>query len=410
MKQYLRGFAGLTVVAVLIRVRFAFALVAVLGLLAAVAWWLGGRGRKVVVEREAPERAFIGDTLTVGLIITNPGRHRAAWVTVGEDVPQALMPGGVTPPPRWVLDLAAGERRRFEYPIAARMRGYYRLGPATGETGDAFGMRTVPIEGGPADRLIVYPKVVPINRLQLATRAAVPAVATRQALMEDPARIRGTRGYVPGDSMRTIHWTASAGAGELLVKQLEPSTARTTVVALDLVQRDFGAGSRSSGVELAVTTAASLLVHVIGTEKLAAGLIAHGHDPISDVTGSAEFLPRTERGHLMGMLDYLARVQVAREGSFVDTLRAASARLPWATSIVVVAGGVGESLAATVLQLQQRGLAPTVLLIQSDLRSRDGERLLVGRGVPVRRIERESDLGVLSEPSVAGGGPRAGRR
>jgi uncharacterized protein (DUF58 family) len=391
VKQYLRAFLGLCVLVALLRVRFAFALLAALAVIAIVAWRAAGAGAGIRVARRAPARAFIGDELAVELTIVNPGRRRAGWAYIADDVPQSLRGPGQQP--RFVMSLAGREARTVGYRIVARRRGYHELGPATGTSGDTFGMRQVEIAGGASDRVIVYPKIVPIRRMALITRAAVPAIAARQALMEDPSRIRGMRGYQPGDSMRTIHWPASAAAGQLLTKQIDPSTARTTVVALDLIQRDFRAGSRSSGPELAVTAAASLLVHIINEEGLEAGLLAYGHDPLSGVTGLADHPVRGERAHLMAMLDHLARISVAREGSFVDAVRTASPGWPWAASVVVVTGAVGEQLALGLIQLKRRGFAPTVLAVQAGERTGRGDEILASQGVPVHRIDRQSDLG-----------------
>lgn len=395
MKQYLPAFVGMSLLAALLRVRFAFALMAALAVVAIVAWRAAGHGRRVEVQRSAPRRAFLGDELPVRLTITNHSPARAGWVFVADTVPQSLRGPVRSAPPRHVISLAGGETRTFEYPIVARRRGYHELGPASGTAGDTLGIRQVDIEGGPSDRVIVYPKVVPIRRLSLATRAATPALAARQALMHDPARVRGMRDYRSGDDLRSIHWPASAASGRLLTKQLDPSTARATVVVLDLIQRDFRAGSRSSGPELAITAAASLLVHVINDEGLPAGMLTVATDPLAGISGASEYTVRGERAHLMSMLDHLARVSVARDGSIVQAVRDAAPGWPWAASVVVVTGTVGEELAMALLQLKRRGFLPTVLAVQAIERPGRGEEILGSQGVAVHRIDGEADLGSI---------------
>lgn len=46
--------------------------------------------------------------------------------------------------------------------------------------------------------------------------------------------VRGTRHYRPGDPIKTIHWTASARHGELMVKELEAAAAPPLTIAADL--------------------------------------------------------------------------------------------------------------------------------------------------------------------------------
>lgn len=46
--------------------------------------------------------------------------------------------------------------------------------------------------------------------------------------------VRGAREYRPGDPIKTIHWTASARQGDLMVKELEAAAAPPLTVAVDL--------------------------------------------------------------------------------------------------------------------------------------------------------------------------------
>lgn len=46
--------------------------------------------------------------------------------------------------------------------------------------------------------------------------------------------VRGTRPWVPGDPMRSVHWPSVARSGELMVRELEPPPAPRVVVAVEL--------------------------------------------------------------------------------------------------------------------------------------------------------------------------------
>jgi uncharacterized protein (DUF58 family) len=62
--------------------------------------------------------------------------------------------------------------------------------------------------------------------------------------------IRGTRPYVAGDDLRTVHWKSTARLGHLVVKEFHPVTRSESVVIWDgaaLAARSGGASTRKAG-------------------------------------------------------------------------------------------------------------------------------------------------------------------
>ena len=68
------------------------------------------------------------------------------------------------------------------------------------------------------------------------------------------------RPYAPGDSMRRIHWRASAHRGEFMVRDEEQESTPTATVLLDLTPLHWPADAREGddpGFESAVTACVS---------------------------------------------------------------------------------------------------------------------------------------------------------
>jgi uncharacterized protein (DUF58 family) len=256
--------------------------------------------------------------------------------------------------------------------------------------GDLLGIDQRELVWGEQDRMVVYPKVVPLERLGLHALSAQPVLPTSSPLVEDPARIVGVRDYTPGDSPRRIHWTATARSGTLLVKQYQPAIARDTMIFLDLKGEDYDRRQRHDASELAIVVAASLAHHVIVHQALPVGLATRASDPIlAGATTDIVLPPAAERGQLLAVLEALARVQMTDEGEFADAMRRESVRLPWGASVVAITGSVHEELLATLLYLQRGGFSVSLVLVQPPPGSAGSSQRA---RIPTHVVRRERDL------------------
>ena len=89
----------------------------------------------------------------------------------------------------------------------------------------------------------------------------------------------GVRPYVPGDSMRRIHWTASAHFDTLIVRQLEAVASRDWWIFADLEGKVQAGSGQHSTLELTIVLAASLAVHGL-KERRRVGLVLAGPKPV----------------------------------------------------------------------------------------------------------------------------------
>ena len=333
------------VLAVLYAINSLFALAAALAMI-----WIGSRLlpklalKQVEVDRVYPTRIFHGETAEVELRVSNRGPLPVPWMALTETVPFDLLPTSF----RWATSLRSWETRKAAFRLVGTRRGIYRLGPATLVSGDPFGLFPAQSARSETERLVVYPRIVPLSRLGLPARAPFADLRTARPLFEDPNRVVGVRPYVSGDSARLIHWTASAHQGELLVRRLEHGVGRDTVVLLDLTRRGLGT-SRAQVVELAVTAAASILYHVVTVEGLRAGLRMPGFT----------IPPGGDQGHLMMMLEVLAGAVAAHD----DFRLTDPARLPFGASVVLVTGVLEDRWLAPLQTMRHRGWKPMAILI-----------------------------------------------
>lgn len=390
MRDFVPFLLLLLLIAVVLRIDFYFT---VLYFLAAI-WflsrlWARRARQQVRAGRRFTDRAFVGDEVEVELTVRNDGWLPVPWLEASESLPVQLL---AAPFERQAISLGPHESRRFSYRLACRRRGYYPLGPLSVQTGDLLGIERGGLTLGEAQRLTIYPRVVPLRRLGLPTRSPLVALPTRSPLFEDPSRVMGVRDYRRGDSPRRMHWTATARSGRLMVKQYQPAIARETLICLDLNGENYGGRHRDEATELAIVVAASIANHIILRERLPAGLATEAWDPVPGARQQFSLPPRAERAQLMRLLEILARVGVASEASFGALLRRESIGLAWGATLTVITGGESDELLDTLLSLVRRGFTVALVLVGPDPPA-DGARGGAERlGVPVRRVRHERDL------------------
>ncbi len=124
----------------------------------------------------------------------------------------------------------------------------------------------------------------------------------------------GVRPYQPGDPVRTIDWKTSARSGQLEVKKTEPAVSLTSTICLDFRAEAYSRHLRYSAPEWAIVVAASLANYLI-EQRQDVGLASNGQDALTDAT-CWTIAPRgAAAAHLMKLLEWLARVQLAETRS-----------------------------------------------------------------------------------------------
>lgn len=117
-------------------------------------------------------------------------------------------------------------------------RGVFEIDNATVTCGDLLGLVTesqaVPIN----TTLTVYPGVLNINEMFFSSKDLMGEAVVKRFILDDPFIVKGTREYVPGDSMNKINWKATAKHNTLMVKEND-FTSKIGITALLNIQSDY---------------------------------------------------------------------------------------------------------------------------------------------------------------------------
>jgi uncharacterized protein (DUF58 family) len=158
------------------------------------------------------------------------------------DVELRLEHSAHLPPPSLMLVenvSGLGERRTSldsrhgRYTLPGVRRGRYLFLDVRAVLEDAFGLQRAEIPLAAPWTLLVYPRLVELDRL--FSEGGTYAQDGRRLLLRRPSGfdLHSVRDYEEGESLRKVHWRSTAKRGELMVKELEDAPRDEVAVVLD---------------------------------------------------------------------------------------------------------------------------------------------------------------------------------
>ncbi|WP_460799910.1 DUF58 domain-containing protein [Microbacterium sp. GXF0217] len=175
----------------------------------------------------------------------------------------------------------------LRYPITGVRRGIWPVGPLVLHTVDPFGLAQREQTFGETRTVTVVPEVIPLAPLSAHWGAAGGTAHISSSRLGQGSDNLSPRHYVSGDSMRRIHWRATAHRGELMVRQEEEESSPDAIVVIDRAAKRWARPDRGvdTAFESAVSACASIALH----------LASEGYSV--DVVDSAGTTIGTLRGH-----------------------------------------------------------------------------------------------------------------
>lgn len=222
-----------------------------------------------------------------------PGEERIVEATVDAGTPctvvEAVGEGLSVPGGSGGIVREVGHGGAFEYAIELTGRGEWRLGPARCRITDSLGLFRTEVEDATdgTTTALVYPQIYDLDPGALSG-------VRRRLRGDDRDSFERVREFTPGDSMRDIHWLASATRpdGEFVVAE-------------------YGGGRRAGSAVTTVageSTPAAADAMASAVASVAAALVAGADTPI------AVAVPEGRRTVRRGALDPALRLLAVTEG------------------------------------------------------------------------------------------------
>ncbi len=312
-----------------------------------VAWlWVYLLERSLSIERGIHLAwATVGDSVPEELQLVNRSRLPALWVEIVDetDTPETSV--------RIVSDVEPDSSRRRHPLHLFNRRGYYTLGPTRLRTGDPFGIYTLTLRDRHSSHVLVLPPQLPLAQLRLDPGGWSGDRQPRRGLLEREISGADVRDYLPGDSLKRIHWRTSAHRGDLSVRLLEAAASDDWWIFVDLDETVQAGAGQDSTLELSIVLAASLVMRA-RQERRRVGLALAG-------PGLVWLEPRSDPAHHWRILQALA---MAETGccSLTDLLSLAG---PGRTTTTIVITPTADPAWIAAFRSRRRGQGLATLLV-----------------------------------------------
>lgn len=311
-------------------------------------------------------RAFPGEKIELSFELTNEKILPLSWFLIEEELPCRLTKGkseGASPFSKdrlkWATSVSGRQQLRWKHRVACQERGEYQVGPTRLRSGDLFGFFPREMLLPSPETVLVYPRIVPVEKLNLPVMGLFGERETTRSIHEDASRTIGTREYSHADPFKRIHWKASARQAELRSRQYECTTNPSIMFVLDV---ETFCGNRSEvreSFEFAVSVIASLALRAC-QEKFAVGFMANAVPEIQIPVSS---------GHdqLLLLLETLARIKAETRLPLRVQLDQQRRFLGMGTRVVLLSRFVSAATADMLRGLKRQGVSLFLLSLGNEM-------------------------------------------
>ena len=353
-----------------------------------------------------PDRAFVGETIDFRTEIVNRKILPLPWLELDEEIPESMHivaggKAGISSIPlraavHNLLSMQWYERVVRNYKVLCTERGYHTFGPAVLHSGDIFGFFSDHAEVPKLDYVLVYPEVVPLQELGLPTKQPFGSRKAQLRILDDPMRIAGIREYTTGDSLKRVHWKATARTQQLQVKLLEPSADLDLLLFLNVTTfvPDWQ-GNIPVLLEEAIVVAASLADHAF-KQGYKVGLYVNTNVPGSDQ--ESKLASARDPDQMMRILETLAKVAGFATVSMDIFMQQQSVNLPWGATVVLVTAVAPDPMLAALYRLKRAGhKVATVLVGDHEISpsTMAGLNVFIAKRNPGKQTQDRGDLALV---------------
>lgn len=332
--------------------------------------------RKLSYERHfSKPKGFEGEKIELIEVLSNKKPIPVPWLRAESRIPAELefehqvldeskVSGGLYHRSLFFLSPMCAITRHHSVKLARR--GVYEAGSVALTCGDLFAIVKKEAQLEIPCSVMVYPRLLTENELPDPANRWMGDAVVRRWIMPDPFLLNGIRDYLQGDSMKDIHWKASARTGDLRVKVHDYTSDPKVFVMLNIQTSENQWADVSAqnveAMEQGIRIAATLCLRAIKM-GLNAGFASNACLRGKENSGECVFVPSAGgSAQAEKLLETMAQMLLHREKTFPTYL--SELKNLTGEDILIISAYDSEELSRAMHQLRAQGNTVNVMKLE----------------------------------------------
>lgn len=275
--------------------------------------------------------------------------------------------------------------------IPCRRRGHYKTGKVKLYIKDIFNIYSLQKTVKTPLSFKVYPRITPLKSFKIQASQYMGELIVKDPLFQDYSSLSDLRTYQEGDSVKKIHWKASAKSDDLIVKNYEERGDNEVVLVIDSNKESY-AGDKEYWIEDKLVETCASIVDYCLKQNINVTLYHQQHDNIIETKGN-------NPGFLKKFMDDI--VGFHPNGSFTlqQNIEKITSYIKSGVTLFVLTPRLNKQIGAQAIDMSMRSISPVYIILGSKKENpvvwnnnKEVAKALEGESIPTYMIDIEQDI------------------
>ncbi|MBN2259443.1 MAG: DUF58 domain-containing protein [Clostridiales bacterium] len=328
--------------------------------------------KNIVFERKLNvDRVFPGIPVDMTFMLANYKILPLPWIKITADIPENFNISNqkiyktkekLSNEHTIITSLRSYEKLTRKYEVIVEKRGYYSLLDVKITSGDYYGILKSEKNIHLPVTLIVYPRLVPIEKIGLMPLKPSGKWHVKRWIFPDVLDVSGSRDYTYSEPFSDIDWISTAKMNKLQVKKYDYNAKRSAVIFIDIRthENDWQFHDRDM-VETEIEIGASL-VDYFYNEKIEFGIATNSK--LMGGTDKELLNPKTGLKHKMNALEMMAGMSYYKRQSFSQFMNYNGKKLNKEDVIVYITAYLDDEIKKHLNYLDGKGFRCKIIIVR----------------------------------------------
>lgn len=275
--------------------------------------------------------------------------------------------------------------------VSCRRRGHYRAGKVKLHIRDIFNIYSLHKTIVTPLSFKVYPNITPLKSFKIQASQHMGELLVKEPLFQDYSSLSDLRVYQDGDSIRRIHWKASAKSEDLMVKNYEERGDNEVVIVLDSHKSSYQ-GDNEGWIEDQLVEAAAAIIDYCLAQNMKVTLHYEEKDEIIQTNGN-------HRGYLKSFMDAIVGFHPIGSSLLQNNVEKLTSFLNHGSTLFILTPQLNRQLGAQGIRLKMRNISPVYIVLGDKKensiqwnQNKEVAKVLKGESIPIYLIDIAQDI------------------